>query len=239
MIYGWLWDDDALEKHWDSTRVETDVAEPCDHHPGSCELPFGMQVPHFFILSYVGSATVFEMVETMYEKLPESLTAQEPDRIESVLFQDPFHAGYKPVYKLRELQVECKVDKYRTPPRCDKDRDRYVHGPAAGHSSGSENRKLASIICSLLAIPKRSGFFLNVILEQCNVRLAVLEETLETFREVYDTFVEAGASVEVHWQYTRATGLPRDEVCLNGFFDDKVSHADFNAKMIGAWQDVS
>jgi hypothetical protein len=65
---------------------------------------------------------------------------------------------------------------------------------------------------SLLAIPRKAGFPLTITFLQNNVRLAVLTQGLESFRQVYRVFLEAGAKLEVMWTYY---GSSKGEVTVN------------------------
>lgn len=232
MIYEWLWDDDTVDEYWDGIFLDSDEATSADHHSCDWEPPFWMEIPHFFLPSYVGLASAFELIETMYTNLPQSLVAQTPERIKDVLFNDLLHVGYIPIFKISALYVACKVCNYRTPKKCSKKNKRCEHSPK--ERAYVRQSELKACFDHLLAIPKKDGFELRVVFKQRDIRLAVLEEALQTFIEVHHTFIQAGAHVEVKWEYNWD-----EEVYINDLFDDNFSRDDFMGKMHGIWLDVS
>jgi hypothetical protein len=191
-----------------------------------------MKVPYFLLKSYVGLATALETVETVYRNIPDGagrITAESPGQIKNIIFHDPFHAGYNPLSHVTTLNVVCKIDDYRTPRNCFNTNGQCEHGPT--ESAYVRQSELKACFEHLLAIPKKSDLYLDVTFQQRKVRLAVLVEALETFKEVHTVLCEAGAYIHVEWQYSRGWDIDQDAANINAFFQGEISHDDFKAQM--------
>ena len=235
MVWEWVWDDVANEDKWDGMLLWNEKTTPCTHSPCRCEPTFDFYIPHYFQSAYVGVTTAREIVETMYRNFPCIWIARTPEKIKDVLFHDPFHVGFNPLSTIRALYIDCKIDNYRTSRKCFRKNRACEH-----HSAERAYIKRSALKASfdhLLAIPKKAGFGLKVYFVQRNVRLAVLEEALEAFRDVYVAFQDAGASLEVDWHYV-LSDRSRQQVDVHDFFDKDVSRDAWRIKMRSFWVDV-
>jgi hypothetical protein len=113
----------------------------------------------------------------MYKKTPLGLCAQTPEKIEEVLFNDSFYAGFNPVSTIKSLSVTYNIDDYRTPRKCFRKNRKCNHSPA--DRAYLKQRTLKTSFDHLLAVPRKARFSLEVTFVQRNVRLAVLEEALK------------------------------------------------------------
>jgi len=234
MIWEWVWDDVAFDDHFDDLLLKNEETARCKHSPCNCNTTFDPNIPHYLQLAFVGATTAREIVETMYKNSPLYWTAR-TNTIKDVLFHDPFHVGFNPLSTIRKLYVDCKIDNYRTPRKCFRRNRTCEHKPA--ERAYIKRSELKASFDHLLAVPKKAGFDLSVTFYQRNVRLAVLEEALETFRDVYLAFQDAGATLDVDWQYSLCNASPR-KVNVHDFYDKDVSRDAWRAEMRGAWVDV-
>jgi hypothetical protein len=210
MVYKWLWDEEARDKYGVQLNNAVYNLKPCGHTPCDCGLSPYKNLPHFLHPAYMGQTTAREMTETMYKENDGYFYVKSPEKINDVLFHDIFHLGYNPLPTFHWLHVECTLDNYRTPCVRHKKSSKCQH-TSAERLSIKQSDMIAGF-SSLLAVPKKAGFCLTIALLQNNVRLAVLEQGLESFRQVYRVFHEASAKLEVIWTYYGST---KGEVTVN------------------------
>jgi hypothetical protein len=201
MVYEWLCDDETMDDTWDTLVLDHDTPVPCARSPCACKLSFE-DIPHYFQPAYLDGVTAREIVEIMYKKAPWEYDAHTPEKIKDVLFHDLFHTGFNPVSTIKALSVTCKIDNYRTTRKCFRKDKGCKHSPA--DRAYVMQRTLKTSFDHLLAVPKKADFYLEVTFVQRNIRITVLEEALETLREVYTTYREAGATLVIEWQYAQS-----------------------------------
>ena len=202
MVYGFLWDDSARGE-WEDTFYEPIyVSHRRKVQPCGCAAKHAKPIPHFLNPEFVGPATALEMAEAIYRDLgtrPYWLIAERPELIKNVVHNDKFDVGFDPSHYIRAMRVNCKIDRFRTRRTCFKKTNRCQHGPA--EKQYIKQRILKSYLAPLLEIKKKSGFHLHIALTQRNLRLAVLQEFLDTIKDVVGAFCQAGGIVTINWLY--------------------------------------
>jgi hypothetical protein len=199
MVYKELWVKDYLQ-YREALREETLHSAPC----GFSLCRFGCkyvscQLPHYMQPAFVGSITAKEVAETVYNNSNCTLVAASPEKIRDVISRDVLNVGYNPIATLWSFEVNCQLDDYRTAPTMHPKGKTCEHTPA--EKMYVDQTVLRAAFKSLLAIPTKKGFRLNVVFLQRNVRISVLMEGMDCLQLVYRAFINAGGKVSVNWRY--------------------------------------
>lgn len=158
------------------------------------------RLPHYLSSEYVGTLTAHEVAVSFYLSLcAEDLLQCQSNRISSVLKDDVFHLGLPTMDLITSLTVHCKLDRYRTP------KPKHKLSSKCNHSL-SETAQICKDILkqdfsALLDVKRKRGFRLHIIMYQRNVRLAVLEEAMDTLEELFRSFQQNEASLTLSWTY--------------------------------------
>lgn len=184
---------------------------------------------HFFCPEYVGTTTALEIVQCLYETMiDEQVLAVSTEDLHAFLSEDPFCVGFSPAKHVQELNIYCEVARYRTL--------RSGHDQPWMPPCGSklynflpvdQVRLKADLGNLALLVEDKKNLTLQILLVQNNVRISILEEILETLREVRNTFLGAGADVQITWEFNDfdpefGNHMPyrcNFQVSVNGFFD--------------------
>lgn len=225
MVYDYLWDRDTRHASFELHAImrgefcpdQAHLLHLCDHHG----------LPHFLSPNYVGPQAALEVAEALYKTdSAEMINVQSPKQLDRVLTRDSFMVGLQPATVLRNLDLWCKLDDYRTPKLSHSQSSKCKH--ATSDANYIEATRLTADINTLFQVKDKKNFYLSIEFLQRNVRLAVLAEVLETIRHVRNAFVTAGGEVNFTWEYCSNSDAGYPVIWnVNNYFDIPRSEWEF------------
>lgn len=153
----------------------------------------------------MGGEAAVEVVERLYRSEwfdDQTLYGQTAD-LNALINTDAFGAGFDPASLIQSLSIVCDVDQYRRP------RPAYPckncrHTPYERRYIDQD--RLKSEFDQLLGLVDSENFFhLEVTFIQRNIRIDVLEEALEAFRNVHQAFRQSDAALYIQWSSSSFT----------------------------------
>jgi hypothetical protein len=201
MVYAHLWNEHTLICRYSGSFVRLVVGGQLDLDAADLTaLCDESELPHFLGSRYVGKTTALEVVHALYKVLHgHDAVRASTQNLRDTLLDDRFCVGFQAITVLRELSIYCKLDRYRTPPF------RHKLTPTCKHSDPEtlfiDQDKLKADLKAFNTIVDKKNFRLEILLLQRNIRIAVLTESLDVFRDIRKTFVEQGADVQIIWAY--------------------------------------
>jgi hypothetical protein len=196
-----LLDKDTIIAYPDLSKVATGTK--CSYHPCHCNHPHKITVlPHFVNRDFVGAITAREVIRALYDAFYSKdgyLTIRLPEHIKSVVAKDRFHVGLNPGLYPRSLVLRFKLDRLRR--RCLPHIPTNICQHTRADKIYTEKDVLKEWLKALLYIKCKANFELCIVLFQRNVRMAVIDEVLETIAGVRQTLQSRHAKVKIDWTY--------------------------------------